>query len=84
MIMINSIVGNPEEVGMDKNGLEEVLKTLENQITEGLHTGVQLHVSRMGQTVLDVAAGEARPGIQMKNDSILALWFTLVWLSNLL
>ena len=67
-------MGNPEEVGMDKSDLNKVIKILENQVTEGLHTGAQLHISRKAQTVLDVAVGEAKPGIQMGNDSILALW----------
>ncbi|MBY8985915.1 MAG: beta-lactamase family protein [Candidatus Lokiarchaeota archaeon] len=65
---------NPEEVGMGKTDLNKVLETLENQVIEGLHTGAQLHVSRKGQTVLDVAVGEAKPGIQMRNNSILSLW----------
>lgn len=72
--MCSGIVDNPEEVGMDKNGLNDVLRTLDNQVFEGLHTGVQLHVSRKGKTVLDLAIGEAKPGIQIRNDSILALW----------
>ncbi|MFX1323534.1 MAG: serine hydrolase domain-containing protein [Promethearchaeota archaeon] len=72
--MCSGIVGNPEEVGMDKNGLIDVLTALENQVSEALHTGAQLHVSRKGKTVLDLAIGEAKPGIQMRNDSILALW----------
>ena len=72
--MIGGIMGKPEEVGMEKTSLDKVIKTLENQVSEGLHTGAQLHVSRKGQIVLDVAVGEARPGIQMRNDSILALW----------
>ncbi|MHA2179790.1 MAG: serine hydrolase domain-containing protein [Promethearchaeota archaeon] len=73
-MMIGGIRGNPEEVGIDKTGLNNVLKTLEDQVTEGFHTGAQLHISRKGQTVLDVAVGEAKPGIQMQIDSILALW----------
>jgi CubicO group peptidase (beta-lactamase class C family) len=68
------IIDNPEEVGVDRSGLNKVIKTLENQVTEGLHTGVQLHISRKGLTVLDVAVGESRPGIQMHTDSILSLW----------
>ncbi len=73
-MIIGGIIGNPEEVGIDKTNLNTVIKTLENQVTEGLHSGAQLHISRKGQTVLDVAIGEAKPGIQMCNDSILALW----------
>ncbi len=72
--MIGGIKGNPEEVGIDKTSLNDVIKTLENQVTEGLNTGAQLHVSRKGQTALDFAVGEAKPGIQMRSDSILALW----------
>ena len=73
-MMIGGIMGNPEEVGMDKTDLNKVIEILENQVIEGLHTGAQLHISRKGQTVLDVAVGEAKPGIQMRDDSILALW----------
>jgi CubicO group peptidase (beta-lactamase class C family) len=72
--MFNGIMDNPEEVGIDKTSLNDVIKTLENQVTEGFHTGAQLHVSRKGQTVLDVAVGEAKPGIKIRNDTILALW----------
>ena len=73
-MMDGGIIGKPEEVGVDKSGLNEVLKTLENQVTEGLHSGVQLHISRKGQTVLDVAFGESKSGIQMRIDSVLSLW----------
>jgi CubicO group peptidase (beta-lactamase class C family) len=72
--MIGGIIGNPEEVGMDNTSLNNILATLENQLAEGLHTGAQLHISRKGQTVLDVAVGQAKPGIEMQNDSILSLW----------
>jgi CubicO group peptidase (beta-lactamase class C family) len=67
-------MGNPEKVGLDKTSLNQVIETLENQVIEGLHTGAQLHISRKGQTVLDVAVGEAKSGIPMRPDSILALW----------
>ena len=47
-MMTGGIMGNPEEVGIDKANLDKVIKTLENQVREGLHTGAQLHVSRKG------------------------------------
>jgi CubicO group peptidase (beta-lactamase class C family) len=68
------ISGNPEEIGMSISDLKKVIQLLETQVSKGLHTGAQLHVSRKGETVLDVAVGEAKPEVQMQNDSILLLW----------
>ncbi|KKN26234.1 hypothetical protein LCGC14_0876790 [marine sediment metagenome] len=72
--MIGSIVGNPEKVDMTSSGLGEVIKSLENQVTQGLHTGAQLHVARRGETVLNIAVGEAQPGVPINTDSVLLLW----------
>ncbi len=65
------IIEDPEKVGFNRSGLEQVLHILQQQISKGLHSGVQLHVARMGETVMNVALGEARPDIPMKRDSIL-------------
>ncbi|MHA1727966.1 MAG: serine hydrolase domain-containing protein [Promethearchaeota archaeon] len=72
--MDGGIVGNPKETGIEKSSLESVINLLKNQVTEGLHSGVQLHIAKNGKTVLDCAVGEARPGVEMKNNSILLLW----------
>lgn len=68
------IFNNPEKVGVSKIALENVLNLLKNQANRGLHSGVQLHIARKGQTVLNVAIGEARPGIPMKRDSVLLIF----------
>lgn len=68
------IIENPGKVGVSKCGLMNVISTLENQVEKKLHTGVQLHISRKGTTVLDIAMGEAKPGVPMKTDSIMLLW----------
>jgi CubicO group peptidase (beta-lactamase class C family) len=40
-------------------------------IEDGLHIGVQLYVSLMGEVVCDAAAGEAREGVPMCPDTVL-------------
>ena len=42
---------------------------------DGLHTGAQLYVSLGGESVADVAMGEARPGVPMRPET-LTLWFS--------
>lgn len=69
------ILGEPDKVGLDRNGLEDVLAFLKKQtLEEKLHSGVQLHIARNGQSVLNVAVGEARPGIPMKTNSVLLIF----------
>ena len=68
------IYSNPEELGVSKSGLEKVINILKHQTKDKLHTGVQLHISREGITVLNVAIGEARPGIPMLRDSVLQIF----------
>jgi CubicO group peptidase (beta-lactamase class C family) len=45
-------------------------------IADGLHPGAQLHVRLRGETVVDLALGEASPGVPMRTDTL------LVWLSS--
>lgn len=45
-------------------------------IEEGVHPGAQLHVSRHGETLADLALGEAAPGVPMSADTL------LLWLSS--
>jgi CubicO group peptidase (beta-lactamase class C family) len=68
------IYSNPEEIGVSKSGLERVINVLKRQIKEGLHTGAQLHISRDSKTILNMAFGEARPGVPMLRDSILQIF----------
>jgi CubicO group peptidase (beta-lactamase class C family) len=68
------IYSNPEEVGVSRSGLEEVINVLKRQTKDKLHTGAQLHISREGKIVLNVAIGEARPGVPMLRNSILQIF----------
>jgi CubicO group peptidase (beta-lactamase class C family) len=53
--------------------LETVRAALERGIVLGWHTGAQLYASVRGQTVADLAVGEARPGVPM-SPSTLVEW----------
>ena len=68
------IEGNPEIVGMSSSGLDEVINLLKKQVKEKLHSGTQLHIAREGQTVLNIAIGEARPGVPMKRNTVMHLY----------
>jgi CubicO group peptidase (beta-lactamase class C family) len=52
-----------------------VEKIIHEGIEAGLHPGAQAYVSIEGKPVLDVAAGEARPGVAMERDT-LTLWMS--------
>ena len=73
--MNGSIIGQPEKVGIEKRGLEQAIEHMERLRREGMHDGAQLFVARHGISVLDMALGEARPGIPLKTDSVM-LWFS--------
>ena len=68
------IVGDPESTDVDRNALENILNLLIKQTREGLHSGAQLHIALKGRTILNVAVGEARPGIPMKTNSVLLIF----------
>lgn len=48
---------------------------LEEGLSRGQHLGVQMYVSRQGRALLDLALGEAREGVAMRNDTI-NVWFS--------
>ena len=73
--MDNGIIGNPEETGTSREGLQQAIDLLEEQRQEGLHHGAQLFVARYGQILVDVAIGEVTAGIPLRVDSVL-LWFS--------
>ena len=73
--MDGGIIGKPEEVGVDRGGLEEAIRLLEEQREQDLHNGAQLFVARKGQPLLDVAIGEVQPGVPLNTDSVM-LWFS--------
>lgn len=73
--MNGRIIGSPEKVGIEKRGLEQAVEHLERLRREGMHDGAQLFVARHGIPVVDMALGEARPGIPLKTNSIM-LWFS--------
>lgn len=52
-----------------------IFQVLEDGCTKQLHTGVQIHVSVRGTTVLSTSIGERRPGEPMTNDTLL-LWLS--------
>ncbi len=53
-----------------------VQKVLQDGIDDGTHIGAQLHVSQYGETVVDLALGEARPGVPMTIDTMM-IWFSM-------
>lgn len=55
--------------------LPETLKVVETGIERGLHTGLQLYVSRGGTVVADCGFGESSSGVPMTAESI------MMWLS---
>ena len=55
--------------------LPETLKVVETGIERGLHTGLQLYVSRGGNVIAGAGIGESSPGTPMTTDSI------MMWLS---
>jgi len=73
--MDGGFIGNPGEVGVDRSVLERVVRLLEEQRERGLHDGAQLFVASRGQPLLDVAIGEAEPGVPLRTDSVM-LWFS--------
>jgi len=48
---------------------------IESGVSEGLHPGAQICVSRHGEILIDEAFGSAREGVAMQRDSIM-LWFS--------
>jgi len=73
--MDGGFVGEPENVGVDRGGLEQAIRLLEEQREQGLHDGAQLFIARKGQPLVDVAIGEAQPGVPLRTDSVM-LWFS--------
>jgi CubicO group peptidase (beta-lactamase class C family) len=57
-------------------GLPRTTDALVRGIEQGLHPGAQLHVSRHGATIAELALGEARPGVPMRADHL------MLWLSS--
>lgn len=73
--MDGGFIGDPEQVAVEKGGLEHAIRLLEEQRERGLHDGAQLFVARRGKPLLDVAIGEAQPGVPLCTDSVM-LWFS--------
>jgi CubicO group peptidase (beta-lactamase class C family) len=73
--MDGGIIGNPEEVNVDRSGLEKVINLLEEQRKKGLHDGAQLFMARRGRPLIDIAIGEAQHGVPLRTDSVM-LWFS--------
>jgi len=57
------------------DAIPETSKAIQAGIERGLHTGVQLYVSRGGEVVVDAGFGESSPGTPMTAESI------MMWLS---
>lgn len=51
-------------------------EVLERGLADGDHVGAQCFVSHRGETVLDVALGEARAGVPMTPDTMM-IWFSM-------
>src|SRR2546430_1200029 len=56
--------------------LTRTVAVIEQGIAQGLHIGAQIFVSLDGQTIGDVALGEARRGVPMRADTL------MLWLSS--
>jgi CubicO group peptidase (beta-lactamase class C family) len=52
------------------------VEVLEQGISDGTQIGAQLYVSRGGDACIDVALGDARPGVAMTTDSMM-IWFSM-------
>ena len=74
--MDGGFIGDPAKVGVNRGGLEQAIRLLEEQRARGLHNGAQLFVARKGQPLLDVAIGEAQPDAPLQTDSV------MLWLSS--
>lgn len=74
--MDGGIIGNPENTGVDRSGLEQAIHLLEEQRERGMHDGAQLFAARKSQTLVDVAIGEAQSGIALRTNSV------MLWLSS--
>lgn len=55
--------------------LPRTLSVLQRGMTENLHVGAQLYVSREGEALADFGLGEARPGVPMDARSMM-IWFS--------
>ncbi|MFT5324553.1 MAG: CubicO group peptidase (beta-lactamase class C family) [Planctomycetaceae bacterium] len=62
-------------MGSIGDSLPETSKVINSGIERGLHTGLQLYVSRGGNVVVDAGGGESSPGTPMTAESI------MMWLS---
>ena len=74
--MDGGIIGNPENTGVNRSGLEQAIRLLGEQRERGMHDGAQLFAARKGQTLVDVAIGEAQSGVPLRTDSV------MLWLSS--
>ncbi len=60
---------------MTRSGFDEAFDVLESGREQGLHDGAQLYVSRAGETLVDAAVGESRPGRALRTDDLM-LWYS--------
>ena len=54
----------------------QVEEVLEKGIADGTQIGAQIYVSRHGSPIVDIALGDARPGVPMVTDSLM-VWFSM-------
>jgi len=64
----------PADTAWDR--LPGTRKAIADGISEGLQLGAQLFVSLAGETVVDAALGESRPGVPLRKDDL------MLWLSS--
>jgi len=60
---------------VDAPDLTPIVDLLERRRADGWHEAAQCYVSRHGQTLLDVAVGESRPGRPIRTDDVM-LWYS--------
>lgn len=66
---------DPAEAGLERARLLKGLDVLEQGRARGWHAGGQLAISRHGRPVVEMAAGEAAPGVPITPDTLTA-WFS--------
>jgi CubicO group peptidase (beta-lactamase class C family) len=63
------------EMNEMKANLPQTFAAIERGMSERLHIGAQLYVSRHGQVVADAAFGDAKSGVAMQADTVM-IWFS--------
>jgi len=63
-------------MGEHSSRFSGAMAVIEDGIRDGLHIGAQMYVSQHGNPLVDIAVGDAKPGVAMATDTI------MLWLSS--